>query len=117
MTTKRRRRITRTPAPAGLKFEEAFAALRRGTKAIRRRAWAGTSRIFRLGNDVFLKLPNRVDRAPSVWHPYPEDFFATDWEVVSLLTEDAPTMPLAHMAEVARHAAKSAPRRPFGRDD
>jgi hypothetical protein len=61
-------------------FEAAMSALRRG-KPIRRRAWHHESRIFRLGSDVFVKLPNSMERGPSVWRPYPQDFLATDWIV------------------------------------
>lgn len=62
-------------------FETAMAALRRGRR-IRRRAWHIESSIFRLGSDVFVKLPNSFERGPSVWRPYPQDLLATDWIVV-----------------------------------
>lgn len=73
--------MKKTPkGPKPINFETAFAALRRG-KAIRRRAWLPDSKIFRLGADVFVKLPNNMDRGPSVWKPYPDDFLATDWRI------------------------------------
>lgn len=62
-------------------FETAMSALRRG-KLIRRRGWHAHSHIFRLGADVFVKLPNNLIRHPQVWAPYPQDFLATDWEQV-----------------------------------
>lgn len=64
-----------------LTFEVALAALRRG-KRIRRRAWHPESLIFRLGDDVFVKLPNSYQRAPDAWKPYPQDVLANDWMVV-----------------------------------
>lgn len=101
MTAKKRRKPTvKKPAPPGLRFEDAMTSLRHG-KEIRRRGWAGPSRIFKLGTDVFLKLPNKIDRAPSVWHPYPEDFLATDWEV-AVRTADVTTDPAKHRADIAR---------------
>lgn len=70
----------RKRAPAAMPFETAMSALRRG-KPIRRRAWHAESWMFRLGADVFIKLPNVVERGPSVWRPYPQDLLATDWQV------------------------------------
>lgn len=81
--------------PKPMTFEQAMAFLRKG-KSIRRRSWHAESRIFRLGSDVFLKLPGNVldgrerpadgsayGSPPTFWKPYPGDFLATDWEVVN----------------------------------
>jgi hypothetical protein len=74
-------KIKKLTAIKPMTFETAMAALRRG-KAIRRRAWHPECVIFRLGADVFVKLPNRYERGPSVWRPYPNDFLANDWAQV-----------------------------------
>lgn len=59
-------------------FEQAMSWLRKGTP-IRRRAWHPESKIFRLGSDVFVKLPSMFAHTPSTWKPYAADFLATDW--------------------------------------
>lgn len=82
------------PTPSGMTFEEAMKPLRAG-KPIRRRAWALESRIFRLGADVFCKLPSNHARAPGVWHPYPEDFLSKDWALADEIK--TVTRPGAHM--------------------
>lgn len=69
-------------------FEQALAWLRRG-KPIRRRAWHPDSCIFRVGPDVFVKLPNQHRRVPDQWRPYPEDILATDWAQVPTPKEGA----------------------------
>lgn len=74
-------------------FETALRHLRAG-KVVRRRAWHPETRIFRLGNDVWLKLPSNVldgrqppsfgaeyGSSPTYWKPYPGDFLANDWEI------------------------------------
>lgn len=83
---------------ASMPFERALALLRRG-KLMRRRAWQQGSFIFRIGDKVFLKLPDTFKQdglpvgatmgnpagygsRPDWWKPYPQDFFATDWERV-----------------------------------
>ena len=64
--------------PKLVTLEVALAWLRRGTP-IRRRGWHPESRIFRLGGDVFVKLPSSVFTPPQFWRPYPNDVLATDW--------------------------------------
>ncbi len=66
-------------APAPVKFETALGWLRRGL-AVRRREWHTGAYIFKAGGDVFVKLPNIVNRAPQTWVPYPQDVLASDWE-------------------------------------
>lgn len=66
---------TKAAAPKPVTFETAMMWLRRG-KPIRRLGWHKESLIFRLDNQVFVKLPAR---APQVWQPYPQDILATDW--------------------------------------
>jgi hypothetical protein len=62
----------------GVSFEKAMVWLRRG-KAIRRLAWHLDSKIFRVGHEVFVRLPAGFVSSPGVWKPYPADFLAADW--------------------------------------
>lgn len=68
--------------PQAMTFETAMASLRRGAP-IRRKAWHSGSLIFRVGPDVFVKLPDGLQREPRTWRPYPQDFLANDWQVVT----------------------------------
>lgn len=68
--------------PQAVPFETALGWLRRGFR-VRRRGWHPESAIFRLGQDVFVKLPDVITRGPKVWQPYPQDFLATDWVKVA----------------------------------
>lgn len=76
------------PKAASVTFEKALGWLRAG-RAIRRRSWHPESKIFRVGAEVFVRLPDCVPSArpsprhggaPAHWLPYPTDVLATDWE-------------------------------------
>jgi hypothetical protein len=71
-----------TPTPKARKtrmtFEKAMKHLRAG-ESIRRVAWHPESRIFKLGNDVFVLLPKFLAKAPAVWQPYSHDVLSPDW--------------------------------------
>jgi hypothetical protein len=82
MATKKKRK----DRPAGMRFEEALAHLRRG-KHLRRRAWKEGVFIAKAGDRVFLFLGSSLTAnrwsTPLAWRPYPECILSRDWEVVT----------------------------------
>lgn len=73
--------VAKPPKP--VTFEQAMVWLRKGTP-IRRHEWHVESRIFALGDEVYVQLPRFMNggkkwSVPTPWQPYPTDFLATDW--------------------------------------
>jgi hypothetical protein len=76
--------------PKPVRFEQALKWLRAG-KPVRRRSWHEDSKLVRIDQNIFCRLPGpdpatqdmggalNYPRPPQRWQPYASDFLATDW--------------------------------------
>lgn len=74
----------KAPREKLLPFERVLTAFRSGkaTKA-RRRAWHQGSRLVLVDTSLFVMNPSFFGPAPKKWEPYPQDFLAKDWVLLS----------------------------------